>query len=91
MRDLARRLLADEKVRFLIIGGINIVVGYAVFGALTLWVFHDVRFGYLLSLLGGYAVAIALAFVQYRRFVFVVQGNVLKTFSFKRDGAPRGR
>ncbi|MCW2841147.1 MAG: hypothetical protein JWR55_2630 [Aeromicrobium sp.] len=49
------------------------------------------RFGYLLSLLGGYAVAIALAFVQYRRFVFVVQGNVLKTFSFKRDGAPRGR
>ncbi|MCW2841148.1 MAG: hypothetical protein JWR55_2631 [Aeromicrobium sp.] len=33
MRDLARRLLADEKVRFLIIGGINIVVGYAVFGA----------------------------------------------------------
>ncbi|KQX76284.1 MULTISPECIES: GtrA family protein [Aeromicrobium] len=73
-----RRLLADQKVRFVLVGGFNTVLGYLTFGALTLWVFHDVRFGYLLSLLCSYAVGISVAFVLYRRLVFVVHGHVLR-------------
>jgi putative flippase GtrA len=73
-----RRLLADQKVRFVLVGGFNTVLGYLTFSALTLWVFHDVRFGYLLSLFCSYAVGISVAFVLYRRFVFVVHGHVLR-------------
>ena len=73
-----RRLLADQKVRFVLVGGFNTVLGYLTFSALTLWVFHDVRFGYLLSLFFSYAIGISVAFVLYRRFVFVVHGHVLR-------------
>lgn len=72
------RLLADQKVRFLLVGGFNTVLGYLTFSALTLWVFHDVRLGYLLSLFFSYAIGISVAFVLYRRFVFVVHGHVLR-------------
>lgn len=80
MRDLAARLIADQKIRFLLFGGINTVMGYSVYSALTLWVFHEVRFGYVLSLLCAYAVSIVVAFLLYRRFVFVVVGNVVQDF-----------
>jgi putative flippase GtrA len=67
-------LLAREEVRFLIVGVINTVVGYALF-ALFLLVF-----GYLASLYLSYAVAVTLAFVLHRRFTFRVRGNVLVDF-----------
>lgn len=72
------RLVADQKVRFLAVGGFNTVLGFATFSALTLWVLDDVRFGYLLSLVLSYACGISVAFVLYRRFVFVVHGHVLR-------------
>jgi putative flippase GtrA len=67
-------LLAREEVRFLIVGVINTVVGYALF-ALFLLVF-----GYLPSLYLSYAVAVTLAFVLHRRFTFRVRGNALVDF-----------
>ncbi len=72
------RLLADQKVRFLLVGGFNTVLGYLTFSALTLWAFHDIRFGYLLSLVCSYAIGISVAFVLYRRLVFVVHGHVVR-------------
>ncbi|WP_150307186.1 GtrA family protein [Planctomonas psychrotolerans] len=78
MRRLAITVLRDQRIRFLIVGGINTLVGYLVYAALTVWVFPDVRFGYLISLALSYVVAIGLAFVLYRRFVFRVHGNVLQ-------------
>ncbi|WP_104082416.1 GtrA family protein [Cryobacterium sp. Y11] len=68
--------LQDQRVRFLAVGGTNTAVGYLVFSAFTLWVFTDVYLGYLLSLALSYVVGITLAFVLYRRFVFVVRGHV---------------
>jgi putative flippase GtrA len=76
-----RRLLADQRVRFLAVGGFNTVLGYLTFSALTLWVFHEVRFGYLLSLACSYAIGISVAFVLYRRLVFKVQGQVVRDFA----------
>lgn len=80
MRGLVDRLLGDQRVRFLLVGGTNTVVGYLVYSALTLWVFHGLRFGYLISLAISYGAAIVLAFVLYRRFVFTVTGNVVQDF-----------
>lgn len=72
---LWRRILGDQRVRFIIVGGVNTLVGYTVFAVLTTSVFGTLRFGYLLSLLVSYAVAIVLAFLLYRRFVFAVSGR----------------
>ncbi|TFD70085.1 GtrA family protein [Cryobacterium sp. Hb1] len=75
------RFLRDQRVRFLAVGATNTLVGYLIFSAFTLWVFADVHLGYLLSLALSYAVGISLAFVLYRRFVFVVHGHVLRDFA----------
>ena len=77
---LVRRTLADTRVRFLMVGGTNTLVGYSVFAALYYLVLHQVPFGYLLSLLLSYVVSIPLAFLLYRRFVFVVTGSVARDF-----------
>ena len=66
-----RRLLADQKFRFLLVGGTNTVVGYAAFA-----VFDVV----IIALVPAYAISILLAFVLYRRFVFHVSGHVVRDF-----------
>lgn len=75
-----RRLLGDQRVRFLIVGGANTVVGYAAFAAFDLTLFAQVSHGHILSLLAAYAVTIVMAFFLYRRFVFHVSGRVLRDF-----------
>ena len=74
------RLLRDHRLRFVAVGATNTAVGYLVFGALTVWVFAQVPFGYLISLALSYVVSITLAFWLYRTFVFVVRGRVLTDF-----------
>jgi putative flippase GtrA len=73
-------LLADERVRFLIIGGFNTVIGYALFAALQITVGHVI--GYLGSLYVSYLLGVALAFVMHRRFTFQKHGtgNVVVDF-----------
>jgi putative flippase GtrA len=80
VREGVARLVADQRIRFLAVGGFNMVLGYLTFSALTLWVFHEVRFGYLLSLVCSYAIGISVAFVLYRRLVYDVRGHVLRDF-----------
>jgi putative flippase GtrA len=76
MLDLLRALTNDQRIRFLAVGGVNTVVGYGLFAAFDLSVFAGIPFGYMLSLTLSYAIAIALAFILYRRFVFRVTGQV---------------
>lgn len=81
-RSLSRRaakLAADQRVRFLAVGGVNTLVGYGVY-AVFAWLLSGVFLGYMVALIISYAVAITLAFVLYRRFVFVVKGNVFIDF-----------
>lgn len=63
-----RRLFQDERVRFLVVGGINTAFGYAVFAALYLDAGQ--RIGYLGSLYISYVVGVSLAFVLHRRVTF---------------------
>ncbi|MHA6667353.1 GtrA family protein [Homoserinimonas sp. A447] len=76
MGRMVSRFLGDQRIRFLIVGATNTVVGYLVFAALTRWVFAEIFLGYLISLALSYAFAITFAFILYRRFVFVVKGRV---------------
>ena len=78
--DRVGALARDQRVRFLAVGGTNTVVGYALFVAFDLFVYATVPFGYLLSLVSAFALAIVLAFVLYRRFVFKVTGHVRSDF-----------
>ena len=75
-----RRLIADERVRFLVIGGINTVVAYALF------VLFELMSGglYLLSLGLSYLFATMLAFVLHRRFTFGVSGRARLVADFLR-------
>ena len=74
------RLLANQKVRFLMVGGFNTVFGYALFAGFYRLLFAALPFGYLLSLAASYAVAVTVAFFLYRRFVFPVVGRVRRDF-----------
>lgn len=80
LRAWLRRMLDDERVRFLLVGGTNTVVGYGLFALLELTIGQ--RVGYLVSLYLSYAIAVAVAFVLHRRFTFRVtgSGNVLLDF-----------
>ncbi len=73
MRAAIARLLDDERVRFILVGACNTVVGYGLFVVLQLLFGREV--GYLGSLYISYVIAIALAFYLHRRFTFRVTGS----------------
>ena len=78
---LANRLLADQRIRYLIVGGINTVIGLGGFTLLELTISNYLgRFGYLFSLVASTAVAVCIAFVLHRKFVFRVRGKVWLDF-----------
>jgi putative flippase GtrA len=71
------RLIRDQRVAFLIVGGMNTAIG-AVWFVLFLWLFPHGAVGYLSALVCAYFAAMLCAFVLYRRFVFRVTGRVLR-------------
>lgn len=77
-----KRLRDDERARFLVVGGINTVVGYLLFLA-----FEQLFSGnYLASIVASYAIATLIAFVLHRRFTFGVtqrQGIVIDFLRFE--------
>ncbi|MBO9523805.1 MAG: GtrA family protein [Nocardioidaceae bacterium] len=58
-------LLARREVRFLIVGGLNTLLGLALFAG-----FHALVGPYLLALVLSYSVGIVIAFTTQRMFVF---------------------
>ena len=78
------RLARDQRVAFLVVGGINTVVGFGIFVACSATVGHfiDHRFGTLAGTLATVTVAhvlsVLFAFVMHRRLVFRVRGHVLR-------------
>lgn len=78
------RLFHDQRVAFLMVGAINIVVGFAIFIACSQSVGHLVehRFGKVGAALVTVGIAhvlgVLFAFMMYRRFVFRVRGHVLR-------------
>ncbi len=68
------RIVRDQRVAFLVVGGINTAVGAGWFIAFQALV--EARLGYVVVLLCAHVAAVLSAFVLYRRFVFHVVGHV---------------
>lgn len=70
------RLIRDQRVAFLIVGGINTAVGFGWFALFEATVGQ--LWGYLASLAFAHVFSVLCAFILYRRFVFRVTGHVLR-------------
>ena len=83
VRQRIQGFFADERVRFLLVGGFNTAFGYLVFVAIDLTLGRALRldgnpvWASIASLALSHIVATIPAFILYRRFVFKVRGNVL--------------
>ncbi len=81
---LIRTLIRDQRVTFLIVGGVNTVVGFGIFVVLDLTIgkLLDKSAGTIISslvtLLTAHVIGVLIAFTLYRRFVFKVRGHVLR-------------
>jgi putative flippase GtrA len=69
------RVVRDQRVAFLIVGGVNTVAGYLAFAGFQLTVGQ--RWGYFATLACSHVVCVLIAFVLYRFVVFRVRGHVL--------------
>ena len=67
------KALADQRIRFLIAGGINTAFGAGLFVGLHFTIEHTV--GYLGVLTVAWVISVLEAFVTYRYFVFRVRGK----------------
>jgi putative flippase GtrA len=78
------RLISDQRVAFLMVGGFNTVVGFGIFVACSLTAGHatDHRFGKVAAALVTvgitHVLSVLIAFAIHRRFVFRVRGHVLR-------------
>lgn len=72
---LTRRILADQRFRFLLVGGVNVVQGIGWFA--VLYPLLGDRIPYLAVLVLVYAISIPIGFVLYRTLVFQVEGQWL--------------
>jgi putative flippase GtrA len=78
------RLFRDQRVAFLIVGVINTVIGFGIFVVCSVTVGHTVDqrsgklAGTLVTVAISHVLSVLFAFVMHRRFVFRVQGHVLR-------------
>lgn len=73
------RVFRDQRVLFLVVGGVNTVVGTAWFALFDGLIGHRWNgFGHYPALVLTYIVAILCAFVLYRTVVFRVRGHVIR-------------
>jgi putative flippase GtrA len=68
------RVVRDQRVAFLIVGGINTVVGFLCFAGFLVLLGKQ---RYLVALVCAHVVAVLIAFVLYRFGVFRVRGHLL--------------
>jgi putative flippase GtrA len=68
------RVVRDQRVAFLIVGGINTVVGFLCFAGFLVLLGKQ---RYLVALVCAHVVAVLIAFVLYRFAVFRVRGHLL--------------
>jgi putative flippase GtrA len=75
--EQAAHRTARQFARFLLVGGFNTVFGYGLFALLN-WLLTRVPYGYLLATLFSNLIAITVAFLGYKWFVFRTKGNYLR-------------
>ncbi len=73
LRQRLHRLLNDERVRFILVGGLNTSVGYLIF--VILEVSLGDKLGYFFSLYGSFLLSSVSAFLLHRRVTFRIAGS----------------
>lgn len=74
---LDSKAMASQFVRYVLVGGFNTVFGYSIFALLN-WFFRDFGpFAYMYAWLLANLIAITVAFLAYKWFVFKTHGNYL--------------
>jgi putative flippase GtrA len=68
------KLIRDERVAFLIVGGFNTGIG-VLWYAFFYWLMHPLPFGYMSALLAAHVASVITAFLGQRYFVFRVRGH----------------
>jgi len=68
---------ARQFARFLAVGGFNTLFGYGLFALLN-WSLTPVPYGYLWATILANLIAITVAFLGYKWFVFRTRGNYLR-------------
>jgi len=77
-----RALLRDQRVRFLLVGGINTIIGFLVFIGVDVTVgrviddLSNPTIGSVVTLAVSQVISVLVAFVLHRRFVFNVRGQL---------------
>ena len=86
MRELSKKFLADERVRFLAVGGFNTAFGYLLFVLIDLAIGRPIAhngnpvLASVVTLLLANIIASIPAFFLYRLFVFKVSGHFVRDF-----------
>lgn len=79
MINYIKKLISDEKFRFLLVGGFNTFFGFFIFTGLTLTL-QAVPHGYMVALVISQIVSNFVAFYLHRKVTFRVKGQVAKDF-----------
>lgn len=69
----------EKKLRFLIAGGVNTLVGLSVYPLLYLWL-EPLGLGYIQILLIAQVICITFSFISNKYFVFKTKGNIRKEY-----------
>lgn len=77
--NLVKRLLGDEKFRFLLVGGFNTGFGFIIYAFFT-FVFKKMEFGYMLALVISQILSLFVAFWLHKKVTFKKAGHLVKDF-----------
>lgn len=83
MSEILRRLRElprAQLLRYLIVGAWNTLFGYSVFAGLTYALTGHVPYAYMVANVLSNVVAITVAYVGYKLFVFKTRGNYLREY-----------
>jgi len=69
-----------QVIRYLIVGGFNTLFGYGCFAVLNYLLTGRVPYPYMVAGVGSNVIAITVAFLGYKWFVFRTKGNYLREY-----------
>lgn len=77
--SIIKRLLDDEKVRFLLVGGFNTLFGFVIYAMFT-FLLQNIEFGYMLALIISQITSLFVAFALHKKVTFRKDGHTIKDF-----------
>ncbi|MGC1784914.1 MAG: GtrA family protein [Acidobacteriaceae bacterium] len=81
LAGLTSHIPPGEFLRYLLVGGWNTLFGYCVYALFTALLMPRIRFGYVYAAVFSNLLAISVAYLGYKFFVFRTRGNYLVEWS----------